>query len=129
MDKAKVLGKPVAILGGGACAQTLASEFALTGHKVRLYELPDFAQQSLGQVLQTHEIELEGLQVNFKWFKRVGVARVDVVTTEMSEALRGAGLVVVAIPAKGHKPFFEKMIPYLEDGQVISIFPGNFLAA
>jgi opine dehydrogenase len=126
MDKAKVLKKPVAILGGGACGQTLASEFALTGHSVRLFELPEFAQQSLGQVLQTHEIELEGAQVNFKWFKRVGVARLDVVTTEMSEALSGAGLVVVAIPAKGHRPFFERMIPCLEDGQVISIFPGNF---
>ena len=122
----KVLEKPVAVLGGGACAQTFAAEFTLAGYKVRLYELPELAQGTLGEVLRTHEIELGGAQANFKWFRRAGVAKVDVVTTEISEALRGAGLVIVAIPAKGHKPFFEKMIPCLEDGQMISIFPDNF---
>lgn len=122
----KVLEKPVAVLGGGACAQTFAAEFTLAGYKVRLYELPELAQGTLGEVLRTHEIELGGAQANFKWFRRAGVAKVDVVTTEISEALRGAGLVIVAIPAKGHKPFFEKMIPCLKDGQMISIFPDNF---
>jgi len=126
MNKSKILEKPVAILGGGVCAQTFAAEFALEGYKVRLYELPGFAPETLGEVLKTHEIELGGKQLNFKWFKRAGIAKVDVVTTDISEALKGAGLVIVAIPAKGHKPFFENMIPYLEDGQVISIFPDNF---
>jgi len=116
----------VAILGGGACAQTFAAEFTLAGHKVRLYELPELARETLAEVLKTHEIELGGIQTNFKWFRRAGIARVDVVTTEIAEALEGAGLVIVAIPAKGHQPFFEKMIPCLEDGQVISIFPDNF---
>ena len=81
---------------------------------MRLYELPELAQVTLGEVLKTHEIELSGTQANFKWFRRAGVAKVDVVTTEISEVLMGAGLVIVAIPAKGHKSFFEKMIPYLE---------------
>ena len=126
MDETKTLEKPVAILGGGVCAQAFAADFALEKHKVRLFELPEFAPETLGDVLKSHEIELTGKQLNFKWFKRTGVARVDVVTTDISEALKGAGLVIVAIPAKGHKPFFENMIPYLEDGQIISIFPDNF---
>ncbi|MFB0520967.1 MAG: NAD/NADP octopine/nopaline dehydrogenase family protein [Desulfatiglandales bacterium] len=126
MNTGKIPEKPVAVLGGGACAQTFAAELALTGHKVSLYELPELAPETLGEVLKTHEIELSGKQLNFKWFRRDGVAKVDVVTTEIAEALRGAGLVIVAIPAKGHKPFFEKMIPCLEDGQMISIFPDNF---
>jgi len=126
MNRIEVLEKPVAVLGGGVCAQTFAAELTLEGYKVRLYELPEFAPETLAGVLKTHEIELGGKQLNFKWFRRAGVARVEVVTTEISEALKGAGLVIVAIPAKGHKPFFEKMIPYLEDGQVVSIFPDNF---
>ncbi|UCF73800.1 MAG: NAD/NADP octopine/nopaline dehydrogenase, partial [Deltaproteobacteria bacterium] len=126
MNTGKIPEKPVAVLGGGACAQTFAAELALTGHKVSLYELPELAPETLGEVLKTHEIELRGKQLNFKWFSRDGVAKVDVVTTEIAEALRGAGLVIVAIPAKGHIPFFENMIPYLEDGQMISIFPDNF---
>ena len=121
-----ILDRPVAILGGGTCAQAFAAEFALAGYKVRLYELPELAQQTIGEVLSTGEIELAGTQANFKWFRRAGVARIDVVTTDISEALHGAGLVIVAIPAKGHQPFFEKMLPCLENGQVISIFPDNF---
>ena len=126
MDLSKILEKPVVVLGAGACGQAFAADFALAGYGVRLYELPEFAPESLGAVLKTHEIELGGKQLNFKWFRRAGVAKVDVVTTEISPALKGAGLVMVAVPSKGHKPFFEKMIPYLEDGQVISIFPDNF---
>jgi len=126
MDKGNILEKPVAVLGGGACAQTFAAELTLAGYEVRLYELPELAPETLGEVLKTHEIELGGEQLNFKWFRRAGIAEVALITTEVSEALRGAGLIIVAIPAKGHKPFFEKMIPYLEDGQMISIFPDNF---
>lgn len=122
----EILEKPVAVLGGGACAQTFAADLTLAGHKVCLYELPEFAPKSLGEVLETHKIELRGAQSNFKWFRRAGVADVDVITTDASEALRGAGLVLVTVPASGHRPFFEKMIPCLEDGQVISIFPDNF---
>ena len=122
----EILKKPVAILGGGACAQTFAADLTLARCKVHLYELPDFAPKSLGEVLKTREIELDGLQQNFKWFRRAGVANVDIVTTDMSEALDGAGLVLVTVPATGHERFFERMIPYLVDGQVVSIFPDNF---
>lgn len=121
-----LLEKPVAILGAGACGQAFAAEFALAGYDVRLYELPEFAQQSLGDVLETHEIQLGGRQSNFKWFRRAGTAKVDRITTSAPEALEGAGLIIVPIPAKGHRLFFERIIPYLEDGQMISIFPDNF---
>jgi len=76
--------------------------------------------------LATGEIELLGEQVNFKWFKREGKATIDLVTTDIAEALKGVGLIIIAIPAKGHQAFFEKMIPHLSDGQIISIFPDNF---
>lgn len=126
MSNQTVLEKPVAVFGGGACAQAFAAEFSLAGFEVRLYELPELALQTLGEVLRTHRIELGGQQRNFRWFRRVGVADVAVVTTDIREALQGAGLVVVAVPAKGHRPFFEQMIPHLEDNQVVSIFPDNF---
>jgi opine dehydrogenase len=122
-----LLEKPVAILGAGACGQTFAADFLLAGgYQIRLYEFPEFAKESLGEVIQTHEIELGGSQANFKWLKREGTARVDLITTDISEALNGAGLIIVPVPAKAHKPLFEKMIPFLEDEQIISIFPDNF---
>lgn len=121
-----IFKRPIAILGGGATGQTFAADLTLAGYKVRLYELPEFAPKSLGEVLENHEIELAGPQLNFKWIKRTGVAKIDVVTTDISEAIKGAGLIIVSIPAVGHKIFFERMIPYLEDGQVIGIFTDNF---
>lgn len=126
MTSMKVVEKPVAVLGGGACAQTFAAELSLAGYDVRLFELPEFAEKSLGPVLQNKAIELDGVQSNFKWFRRCGVAKISVVTTDIAEALRGAGIVILALPAKGHKPFFQSMIPHLEDGQLINIFPDNF---
>jgi len=126
MDKGRMLEKPVAILGGGAIAQTQAADFALEGYKVRLYEMPEFASKSLGDVLKTRKIELGGVQSNLKNFSRSGVADIHVVTTDISKALKGAGLIVIAVPGFGHEMFFERMIPHLEDGQVVSIFPDNF---
>ncbi len=126
MKKHRILEKPVAVLGAGAIGQTQAADFALEGYEVRLYDMPKFASQSLGEVLKTRKIELEGVQSNLKNFSRTGLAQIDVVTTEMPEALKGAGLVIVAVPGFGHEEFFQKMIPHLEDGQVISIFPDNF---
>jgi opine dehydrogenase len=126
MDKKEIMAKPVAILGGGACGQMFAAEFTLAGYDVRLYDLPELAERSLGHVLKDQEIEITGAQANFKWFRREGKAKISVVTTDISKAMRGAGLVLVAIPAIGHKPFFERMIPSLEDGQVVSVFPDNF---
>jgi opine dehydrogenase len=80
----------------------------------------------LGEVLETRKIELEGEQINFKWFRNEGVAEIDVVTTDMGEALDGVELILLPIPASGHKAFFEKMIPHLEDGMIISLFPDNY---
>ena len=126
MKNGKVLDKPVAILGGGAIGQTLAADFALEGFTVRLCDLPEFASQSLGGVMETRKIELGGVQSNLKNFSRKGVAEIALVTRDMAEALQGAGLVIVAVPGVGHELFFEHMIPRLEDGQVVSIFPDNF---
>ena len=116
----------VAVLGAGNVGQTMAADLSLKGYKVRLYELPEFAKRSLAEVLETQKIELSGDQINFKWFKNEGVAEIDMVTTNMAEALEGMKLILLTIPAMGHHAFFERMIPHLEDGQVISLFPDNY---
>jgi opine dehydrogenase len=118
--------KNVAVLGAGNVGQTMAADLALKNYRVRLYELPEFAERSLGNVLETHKIELTGSQLNFKWFRNEGVAEIDVVTTNMAEAIEGVELILISVPASGHQVFFEKMIPHLEDGQIVSLFPDNY---
>jgi opine dehydrogenase len=126
MNKDSIMEKPVAILGGGAVAQTEAADFAIEGYEVRLYDLPRFAPASMGEVLETRRIELGGVQSNPKNFRRSGVGEIALATTDISKALKGAGLIIVAVPGFAHEPIFEEMIPRLEDGQVVSIFPDNF---
>lgn len=117
--------KPIAVLGGGAVGKTCAADIKLAGREVRLYDMLPFAEKTLWNIENTG-IELDGIQRNLYGFKRSGVARLDLVTTDMAEAVKGAGHIVVATPAFAHEPFFKQLIPLLEDGQVINIFTDNY---
>lgn len=117
--------KPIAILGGGAVGKTCAADAKLAGREVRLFDIMPFAETSLRHLDRTG-IELDGIQRNLYGFKRSGTAKIDLVTTDMAKAVRGAGHIVVAAPAMAHEPFFRQLVPCLEDGQVVSIFTDNY---
>lgn len=117
--------KPIAVLGGGAVAKAIAGDCALGGAKVRICDMEPFASKTLRNVEKVG-IKFYGDQINLYGFEREGFAKMDMVTTDVAQAVKGAGIVVVATPVFGHRPFFEKLIPCLEDGQVIHIFPDNF---
>lgn len=116
---------PVAVLGAGAVGKTIAADTTLAGQEVRLYDAMPFAEKSLANLEKTG-IELDGIQRNLYNFKRSGHAKIKVITTDIAEAVKGAGHIVIAIPAFGHEPLFKSLIPVLEDGQVINIFTDNF---
>lgn len=124
-DMSYLKEKPIAILGAGAVGKAMAADCALAGAKVRICDIPPFAEKTLFGVKEKG-IRFYGEQLNLYSFERSGVARFDRVTTDVAEAVEGAGLVVVTTPALGHKAFFEKLIPALEDGMVIHIFPDNY---
>lgn len=126
MNTEDAMLKRVAVLGGGNIGQTQAADFALAGYEVRLFDFPEFAPRSLADVLQTKKIELSGGQSNLKDFKRTGIAELAMVTTDIGKAMKGTGIVVVTVPAMAHPRMFEEMIPHLEDGQIVNIFPDNF---
>jgi len=117
--------RPIAVLGAGAVAKAIAGDCALGGAKVRICELPEFAERTLRNV-ERAGIKFYGDQVNLYGFEREGVAKMDMVTTDVAAAVKGAGSIVVATTVHGHRRFFEQLIPCLEDGQVIHIFPDNF---
>ncbi|GHS98964.1 hypothetical protein AGMMS50276_21720 [Synergistales bacterium] len=117
--------KPIAILGGGAVGKTCAADCKLAGREVRLFDMLPYAETSLRHIDRTG-IELDGIQRNLYGFKRSGNAKIDIVTTDMAEVVKGAGHIIVAAPAFAHEPFFRKLIPYLEDGQVVNVFTDNY---
>lgn len=124
-DMSYLKGKPIVILGGGAAGRTHAVDCKLGGAEVRMYENPEFAK-GLGEILQNKTLKLEGPQWNANGFERSGIAVLDMVTTDMKEAMEGAGNVIVAMPALGFDLVIERMMPYLEDGMVVHFPTGNF---
>lgn len=117
--------KPVAVLGGGATGRGHSACAALAGREVRLYELPQF-WENLGSIKDNREIRLSGRQESLYGFKREGLARINMVTCDIEEAVKGAGIIIMAFPSVGTKAFLEKLIPHLEDGMVIHFTTANF---
>lgn len=124
-DMSYLKDKPIAVLGGGAVAKAIAGDCALGGAKVRICDMEPFASKTLRNIEKVG-IKFYGDQVNLYGFEREGFAKMDMVTTSVAEAVKGAGIIVIGTPVFGHRPFFKALIPHLEDGQVVHIFPDNF---
>ena len=108
--------KKVVVLGGGPGAHATAADLALRGFQVSLYDLPEFAD-GLKRTKEIGKIELTG-QIK-------GVAKVNLVTTDIKEALRDVGMIFVVARSNAHSLFADACAPYVEEGQVIVFAAGN----
>lgn len=125
-DMNYLMNKPIAVLGAGAIGKAIAADCKLTGsHEVRICDLKPFSDKSLFRVKE-NGITIYGEQINLYGFQRSGTAVPDIVTESVAEAVKDAGIIIIAIPGLGHKVFFEQLIPCLEDGMVIHIIPDNY---
>ena len=113
-----MLGKPIAVLGGGNGGHTMAADLTLADHGVHFYEHPSF-QSFFAPTLKRGLVELQGIG-------RRGVARIKLITTDIEKALKGVELINVVIPACGHEFFFNQMLPHLRDGQTVVVWAGDF---
>ena len=111
----------IAVLGGGSGAHTLAADLALKGFEVNMCEAPEF-KQSFGTTLEQQAICLIDA-----WGEERTV-RLGMVTTDFESAIKGVDYIMMAIPAIGHKHFFTSIMPYLEDGQTVVVWTGNYSA-
>lgn len=117
--------KKIAVLGAGNAGQAIAADCKLAGKEVALFEFEQY-KHSIEPIKDTRQIKLYGPERNLKGFKRNGIATIDTITTNMEEAVRGANIIVVAVRALAFEVLFRELIPCLEDGQVITIYPDNF---
>jgi len=111
------MGERIAVLGAGNGGYALASDLALSGYKVNLFELERFSDFNLKPIDEKGGIERDGM--------RPGLAKIDVLTSDIEEALDCADIVNVTIPAFAHTEFIELMSPHL-DGKTVIFFPLNF---
>lgn len=106
----------VAVLGAGNGGQTMAADLTLQGHTVSLYEMPAFAGP-LRTLFKTREITLSGFLE--------GRAEIDCVTTDIAEAIQGADIIFIPLPASAHRNYAELLADHVTDGQVIVLMPGT----
>ena len=121
-DMSYLKDMPIAVLGAGAVGKTCAADMKLAGREVRLYSR---SQKAIDNLEKTG-IQLDGVQRNLYGFERSGRAFLDVVSTDMEQVVKGAGLIVIGISAHAHEHYLKTLVPLLEDGQVIHVFTDNY---
>ncbi len=107
----------IAVLGGGNGGHAIAANLSLAGFKVNFFELPQFAE-SFEKVLRTKEIQIQGISID-------GVAKLNLATTDIQQAIKDAEVIFVKTPAFGHKAMAEVCAPFVQDGQIIVLMPGS----
>jgi opine dehydrogenase len=113
--------KRIAVLGGGNGAHAMAADLVLKGYEVNMCEAPEF-KENISTTLERQAIDLIDA-----WGEKHTV-KLNMVTTNFAEALNGVSYIMMAVPAIGTKSFFNSILPYLEDGQTIIKWSGNFSA-
>jgi opine dehydrogenase len=111
----------ICVLGGGNGAHAMAADLALKGFAVHMCEAPEFKD---GFEAVMHREEIEFIDI----WDRKKIAPLAMATTDFAAAIHGTQYIMMPIPAIGHKFFFERIAPYLEDGQTLVMWPGNFSA-
>jgi opine dehydrogenase len=108
-------------IGAGNAGVTLTADFILAGlEEITLYELPQY-RENLDPILKVGGIMLTGEA------RYTGIAEIskDQITTDISEAMESADVIIVHTWANAHELVAKLMAPHLEEEQIIHICPSN----
>lgn len=112
--------KPVfCVAGAGNGGLTMAAHLSLMGFEVRLYNR---GEERLEPVRRRGGIEL---LVRENCNLQGGEADIAVTTTRMEEALDGADVLMVVVPANGHRAIAQAAAPCLRSGHIVILHPGR----
>ncbi|WP_260285613.1 NAD/NADP-dependent octopine/nopaline dehydrogenase family protein [Peribacillus aracenensis] len=109
--------RSVAVLGGGNGGHTLAADLSLAGHEVRLFEMEKFSH-AMKHVFATKQIECLGEILK-------GTAEIAMVTSDIDQALKGAEIILVAVPAFAHKDYADLLADKVNSNQLVVLLPGT----
>ena len=111
-----------AILGAGSCGQTMAADLTLAGHDVNLFETGDY-REYIRPIIELGGIEYTGLP---SAKGRSGFAEINMVTSNISEAIEGVDIINFVLPANRHESLMNLVVPHLENGQIVVFWPDNW---
>jgi opine dehydrogenase len=106
----------IAVLGGGNGSFAAAADMALAGHEVRLWRRDPAA-------VADHLAAGGSIAVRDAAGRRV--AKPALVTSDLAEAVQGAELVLVPLPATAQHDLAPRLAPHLAPGQVVYLPPGT----
>ena len=109
--------RTVAVLGGGHGARTVAADMTLAGHEVHLFELSRF-HENVAAIFEGRQIAITGQA-------RTGAAELAVATHDIAEAIEGADVILIVVPALYHRDYADLLAPHLRDGQRVVLVPGT----
>jgi opine dehydrogenase len=109
--------KEICIIGAGNGGSAIAGDMTLAGHRCRLFEFPEYADN-------TRPIAAQG-GIHVTGVARAGFAKVAMVTTDLAKAVYGAELIMVTTQALAHERVAKELTPCLSDNQTVILWPGS----
>jgi len=106
----------IAVLGGGHGCYAAAAELSEKGHRVRFWRRDG---SGLQPVIDAGSITV----LDHKGERDIPVS---LATATLAEAVAGARLIVIPLPALSHESLSRELAPLLRDGQVVYLPPGTF---
>jgi opine dehydrogenase len=104
------------VIGAGHGGKAMAADLAVRGFTVNLYNR---TPARINEIALRRELELEYEDSTHS------LGRLAVVTSDVAEALEGANVVMVVLPASGHRDVAYLCAPHLRDGQIVVLNPGR----
>jgi opine dehydrogenase len=105
-----------AVIGAGHGGKAMAADLATRGFTVNLYNR---TAERIREIMLRGEIELE----HEDGTRRRG--RLALVTSDIAEALQEADVIMVVVPASGHRDVARLCLHHLHNGQIIVLNPGR----
>lgn len=108
----------ITIVGSGNAGTTVGADLSLKGHTVTLLKTSDrLHNENFKRLQQTHSVEMVENEA-------CATAKIHCVTTDYSEAMKDAELVIIYVQSNYHQDVIRKLSPYIKDGQCFLIEPG-----
>jgi opine dehydrogenase len=104
----------ICVIGAGNGGLAMAAHLAITGRKVNLYNR---TENRIRTIQANNEIEATG-EIN-------GTAKINLVTTDIKQAVADVDIIMVVVPALGHIEMARILGPHLSDGQIVLLNPGR----
>lgn len=112
----------ITIIGGGNGAFAAAADLTIRGHRITLYEVPEFSA-GLTQVIEKGGIDLETHPTNGL---KGGFAKLHKITTDIEEALSDCDIAMVIVPSYSLEIIAKLCAPYVRENLIIALCPANF---